>query len=100
MNKGEIMKIMAQMPSPLDQGLAAHGPEQMLAALDASARPGEEPLAFSEQQGGHLAGVGTVSQADTPPGLEPPSHSWTAAPPPSPCPADPRDPPPILWLCP
>ena len=30
MNKGDIIKIMAQMPSPLVQGLAAHGPERML----------------------------------------------------------------------
>ena len=96
MNEGDIIQIMAQMPSPLDQDLAAHGPEQMLAALDASAHPGEEPLAFSEQQGGHLAGVGTASPAGMKPELLLPSHSLTAAPHPSPFQADHQHPPPTL----
>ena len=58
------------------------------------------PLAFSVLQLEHLGGDGQVSQAGTPPGLAPLSHSWTVALLPSPCRADPQDPLPILWLCP
>ena len=67
---------MAQMPSPLDQDRASHEPEQTLAALDASAHPGGEPLASSERQGGPLAGVGTASPTGRKPELLPPSHSF------------------------
>ena len=57
--RGDII-IIAQMPSPLDQDRASHEPEQTLAALDASAHPGGEPLASFEQQPGLQAGVGTA----------------------------------------
>ena len=66
---------MAQMPFPLDRDHVAHEPWRMLAALDAFAHPGEEPLASSEQQPGPLAGVGTTSPAGRKPELLPLSHS-------------------------
>ena len=65
----EILIFNAQMLSPLDQDHDAHEPGQMLVALGAFAHPGEEQLASSEQQSGHLAGVETASPASTMPEL-------------------------------
>ena len=68
---------MAPRPSPLDQDLAAYELGQK------GKRVGEEPLASSEQQPGHLAGVVTASPAGRKPELLPPSHSLRVAPHPS-----------------
>ena len=84
------------MPSPLDQDRASHEPEQTLAALDASAHPGEEPVASFEQQPELQAGVGTASLASMTPELSPLSHSLSAEPHPSPSQADHQHPPPTL----
>ena len=54
---------MAPRPSPLDQDLAAYELGQK------GKRVGEEPLASSEQQPGHLAGVVTASPAGRKPEL-------------------------------
>ena len=79
----------------LDRDRDARKQGRMPDALDASSHQDGAPLAFSVLQLEHLGGDGQVSQAGTPPGLAPLSHSWTVT-----DRADPQDPLPTLWLCP